>query len=81
MAAGQVRIELPRSLDATVYANVRMGQIDVDGREIVVSPGGRTRHFAGYDVEHTVLPPAGATGAPVTITVHLADGNIAINRY
>ena len=35
LGAGQVQIKLPATLIATVYANVRMGQIEIDGRRVV----------------------------------------------
>jgi hypothetical protein len=34
----------------------------------------------GYDIEHTIRPPETATGAPLTITVHQADGNLSVLR-
>jgi hypothetical protein len=88
MAAGQVEIKLPPTLNATVYGNVRFGQIEIDHhrvastfpREREVPPGGSIHRVNGYDIEHTVRPPDTATGAPLTITVHQADGNLSITR-
>jgi hypothetical protein len=80
MAAGQVKVLLPRSLNATVLANIRIGEIDVDGRDVADSHGGSIHRFGGYDIEHTVRPTSVATGAPLTITVHLADGNITVEH-
>jgi hypothetical protein len=34
-----------------------------------------------YDIEHTVRPPDTAIGAPLTITVHQADGNLSVLRH
>ncbi|HEY5336479.1 MAG TPA: PspC domain-containing protein [Mycobacteriales bacterium] len=78
MAAGQIQILLPAALNATVLANVRSGVISQDGRQPDNTQNG-TRSVGGYDIEHTITPPVTATGAPITITVHLADGNIAIH--
>lgn len=80
MGAGQMKILLPKTLDATVHANVRIGVITVDGTEVADTHGGGFHRTRGYDIGHTVVPPSGVTGAPVTITVHLADGNIDVDR-
>jgi phage shock protein PspC (stress-responsive transcriptional regulator) len=81
MAAGQTRLLLPSGLNATVEANVRMGEIEVDGTTVADTHGGSIQRVNGYDIDHTVLPPSGATGAPVTIVVHLADGQISVRHY
>jgi hypothetical protein len=52
----------------------------VDGRDVAASNAGPIHRFGGYDIEHTVRPPAGATGSPITITIHLADGNITVEH-
>ena len=77
VAAGQVQLLLPPTMNATVNANVRFGVVSVDGQEFV--PDGHW-HSRGVNVNRTVLPPATATGAPLTIDVHLADGDIAVNH-
>ena len=80
VAAGQVVVELPRNLNATVVANVRIGGIEVDGAP-VADTGAVIGHRArGYDVQQTVVPPDGATGAPLTVVVHLADGQISVRH-
>lgn len=78
VAAGQVQILLPPTMNATVNTNVRFGVVAVDGQEFV--PDGHW-HSRGVNVNRTVLPPATATGAPLTIDVHLADGKIAVNHH
>jgi phage shock protein PspC (stress-responsive transcriptional regulator) len=80
MGAGQVKILLPATLNVTVHANVRIGEITVDGDEVADTNGGSFHRTHGYDIDHTVVPPAGATGAPITITVHLADGNVSVDH-
>lgn len=77
VAAGQVQIILPPTMNATVNANVRFGVVAVDGQEFV--PDGHW-HSRGVNVNRTVLPPTSATGAQLTIDVHLADGKIAVNH-
>jgi phage shock protein PspC (stress-responsive transcriptional regulator)/FtsH-binding integral membrane protein len=80
MGAGQVKILLPPTMNATVHANVRIGEIDVDGDTVADTAGGNFHRVHGYDIDHTVVPPIGATGPAVTITVHLADGNVTVNH-
>jgi hypothetical protein len=75
MAAGQVNIIAPATLNLTVQANIHIGQLQVDGADF----GGHHNH-GGVGLSRTVDPPAGATGAPVTVIVHLADGNITVNH-
>jgi phage shock protein PspC (stress-responsive transcriptional regulator) len=80
MAAGQLKVLLPNGLNATIEANVRMGEVEVDGTTVAETHGGSFHRMHGYDIQKTVLPPAGATGAPLTIRVHLADGQISIRH-
>ncbi len=75
MAAGQVRILAPKTLNLTVDANIRFGVLTIDGQD-VNDPNGS----GGFNFNQTIDPPAGATGAPVTVQVHLADGNVDIVR-
>jgi phage shock protein PspC (stress-responsive transcriptional regulator) len=80
-AAGQVRILLPRGMNATVHANVRLGEVTVNGTAVAGAGfGARVHHDGGYDIAHDVLPPANATGAPLVVNVHLADGNITVEQ-
>jgi len=80
MAAGQVKVLLPSGLNATIEANVRMGEVEVDGITVAETHGGSFHRVHGYDIQKTVLPPPDATGAPLTIRVHLADGQISIRH-
>jgi phage shock protein PspC (stress-responsive transcriptional regulator)/FtsH-binding integral membrane protein len=76
MAAGQVKIIAPGTMNLTVHADVRIGDIEVDGVEY-----GGGRHHGGIGISRTVDPPASDTsGAPVTVNVHLADGNITVEH-
>jgi phage shock protein PspC (stress-responsive transcriptional regulator)/FtsH-binding integral membrane protein len=74
MAAGQVKIIAPRTMNLTVHANIHLGQLQVDGNDF------DEHDHSGVGISRTVSPPAGATGTPITVDVHLADGNIAVNR-
>jgi phage shock protein PspC (stress-responsive transcriptional regulator) len=75
VGAGQVKIIAAKSLNLTVLANIHIGQLDVDGNHGIDSEGTR-----GVGITRTVSPLAGATGAPVTIDIHLADGNVAVDH-
>jgi hypothetical protein len=85
MASGQVRVLLPKSMNATVNATVHIGVVSVDGNDLSSCgsgfPCGDGDHGSrGWNVNRVVLPPDGATGPAVTIDVHLADGNVDIQR-
>jgi phage shock protein PspC (stress-responsive transcriptional regulator) len=73
MGAGQVKIISPRSLNLTVVANIHMGQLDVDDRS-------GDRGHGGVGVSRTVDPPATASGPPLRVIVHLADGNVTVDH-
>lgn len=82
MAAGQARILLPATMNATVNAHVHIGVVSVDGTELdTCRYGPCDQHYAGgWNVEHEVLPPSSATGPAVTINVRLADGNVTVEH-
>jgi phage shock protein PspC (stress-responsive transcriptional regulator) len=69
--AGQVKIIAPKTLNLTVLANIHIGQLSVDG-------SGHDHGHGGIGVTRTVSPPARAAGAPITVDVHLADGNVTV---
>ncbi len=73
MGAGQVEIIAPKSLNLTVAANVHFGDIRVDQNNIDGNSG-------GVNYNRTIEPPKGATGQPLKVIVHLADGDVAIER-
>ena len=54
--------------------------ITVDGETVEQTQGGSFHRTNGYDIGYTVLAPAGATGCPITIDVHLADGNVNVTH-
>jgi phage shock protein PspC (stress-responsive transcriptional regulator)/FtsH-binding integral membrane protein len=70
-AAGQVHIIAPKTMNLTVLANVHFGVVTVDGQ---------ADQSGGVAVSRLVEPPAGSTGAPITVDVHLADGQVTIDR-
>lgn len=75
VGAGQLKIIAARSLNLTVFANIHFGQLNVDG-----SSGNDGNGAGGVGLTRTVSPPAGATGTPLTIDVHLADGNVTVDH-
>lgn len=70
-AAGDVHILAPATMNLTVVANVRFGDVRVDGFG---------DHAHGVGVSRIVEPLPGATGQPITVIVHLADGHIEVDR-
>lgn len=70
-AAGQITIIAPKTLNLTVHANVHFGTVTVDGL---------SDQSGGVAVARLVEPLPGASGVPITIDVHLADGQVAVER-
>lgn len=70
--AGQIKILAPTKLNLTVLANIHFGQLEVDGNA--------GQAHSGMGVSRTVEPISGAQGAPVTVDVHLADGDVTVQR-
>src|SRR5664279_4133536 len=67
--AGQLKIIAPKTMALTVNASVHIGVITLDNEAPRDGDG-------GLGVERTVEPLAVATGEPITIDVHLADGRV-----
>ena len=72
LGAGQVRVLAPSSLNLTIYVSIHIGALTVDGD--------REHTDGGYNFNRTIDPPAGATGAPVSVEVYLTDGHVDIER-
>jgi phage shock protein PspC (stress-responsive transcriptional regulator) len=73
-AAGEVRVLLPAGLNATVIADVHLG-------EIRHGSGLNTgEHVDGVNIHSEFGPPAGATGPPITIYVDLEAGQVQVER-
>ena len=70
-AAGHVHILAPTSMNLTVVANVRFGDVAVDGSN---------DQAHGVGVSRIVEPLTGAKGQPITVIVHLSDGHIDVDR-
>ena len=70
-AAGQVHIIAPKSMNLTVHASVHFGVVTLDGQ---------ADQSGGVAVSRLVEPLPGATGAPITVDVHLTDGQVTIDR-
>lgn len=75
--AGQVRLIVPKRANVTVEANVHIGQIEVHNG---LGDNQQRTGDGGVGVNRTVAPPTNAAGAPLTISIHLADGQIDIDR-
>jgi phage shock protein PspC (stress-responsive transcriptional regulator)/FtsH-binding integral membrane protein len=76
VAGGQVEILAPKSLNVIVHANVRFGDISINGQSFDDGP----LRSHGVNVTRTIDAPTGARGAAINIDVHLSDGNIDIRR-
>jgi phage shock protein PspC (stress-responsive transcriptional regulator)/FtsH-binding integral membrane protein len=70
--AGQIKIIAPTSMNLTVLANVHFGEVQIDGDSV--------RGDNGVGLSRTVAAPPGATGAPITVDVHLANGQIVVDH-
>ena len=77
MAAGNVRIIAPPTMNLRVIANVHIGRIQVD--EPTVLPNGG-QDSGGINLQESIEPPAGASGAQLTVDVHLAAGLISLEH-
>jgi phage shock protein PspC (stress-responsive transcriptional regulator) len=75
LGAGQVRIVAPRTMNLTVIANIHIGQVEVDGNDVAGHAG-----HGGVALSRVISPPVGATGPPVTVDVHLADGQVTVDH-
>jgi FtsH-binding integral membrane protein len=74
MAAGQVKIIAPNTLNLTVLANVHVGTIETDGTNFDANRDG------GIGLSRVLEPLPGAMGTPITVDVHLADGSISLQH-
>jgi hypothetical protein len=73
-AAGEVVLRLPATLNATVIADVHMGDIQ-NGRSTAAG-----QFQAGLNVHLQLNPPATATGQPLTVHVSLTAGHVQVDR-
>lgn len=71
-AAGNLTIRAPRTMNLTVVGNVHFGAVALDG-DVPDRSGGMT-------VSRVIEPLPGATGEPIRVIVHLADGRIDVER-
>ena len=74
LGAGQIVVDAPKTMNVTVDANVHLGAITAD-QETVDGHG-----HGGVNYNRTIDPPTGATGAPLTVVVHVADGRIDVQH-
>lgn len=73
-AAGEVRVLLPASLNATVIADVHLGEI-TNGSDYDTA-----QRMSGIDVHQELTPPAGVSGQQITIYVDLEAGHVQVER-
>jgi hypothetical protein len=76
VAGGQVDLRLPNTLNATVDAHLHAGAVRVDDNGGPPGPN----DSGGINYTHSVAAPATATGAQLTIDVHLTDGAVTIEH-
>ena len=73
MGAGQVKILTNPDQNVTVDADIHFGQLVSDGSEVDSTDG-------GVGISRTVDPLTPTHGAPITIHVRLADGNVTVDH-
>ncbi len=73
VGAGEVRVLSSRSVPVAVTANVHIGTVTVHLPYAGSADG-------GMGITRDVPPASGATGAPVRVIVHLADGRVDVVR-
>lgn len=73
-AAGMVRIRIPAGMNTTVISDVHIGDI----RNGTSDQTGQ--HVSGLNVHLELDPPAGVSGAPLTIYVSLTTGHVQVDR-
>lgn len=69
---GRLTIRAPRAMNLTVVANVHFGVVSLNGH----APD----RSGGVAVSRLIEPLPGATGQPIRIDVHLADGQVDLER-
>jgi phage shock protein PspC (stress-responsive transcriptional regulator) len=75
VAAGQVVVIAPKTMNVVVDAHVRFGNIAVDGQRFYEG-----FHKHGIGVNRTIVAPVNASGPTVTIDVHLGEGRIDVRH-
>jgi phage shock protein PspC (stress-responsive transcriptional regulator) len=73
-AAGEVLLRLPSTINATVIADVHLGDIR-NGQSTTAG-----QFQAGVNAHLQLNPPAAATGQPLTIHVSLSTGHVQVDR-
>jgi phage shock protein PspC (stress-responsive transcriptional regulator) len=73
-AAGEVLLRLPSTMNATVIADVHLGDIR-NGQSTTAG-----QFQAGVNAHLQLNPPATATGQPLTIHVSLSTGHVQVDR-
>jgi phage shock protein PspC (stress-responsive transcriptional regulator) len=74
LAAGEVIVRLPATLNATVISDVHLGDVqNGDSHET-------GQYVSGLNVHLEMPPPAGSTGEPVMIFVTLTVGHVQVDQ-
>jgi phage shock protein PspC (stress-responsive transcriptional regulator)/FtsH-binding integral membrane protein len=73
MGAGQAKILTNPDQDVTVTADIHFGELVSDGAEVDSTEG-------GIGISKTVDPPGESHGAPITVHVRMADGNVTVDH-
>ncbi|MGI8666672.1 MAG: PspC domain-containing protein [Jatrophihabitans sp.] len=73
-AAGEVKLRIPASLNATVISDVHTGDIQ-SGQSQQTG-----QHVSGLNVHLELAAPAGVSGQPLTIYVNLTIGHVQVDR-
>jgi phage shock protein PspC (stress-responsive transcriptional regulator)/FtsH-binding integral membrane protein len=73
MGAGQLKVLTDPDQNVVVEADIHFGQLVADGAEVGSTDG-------GVGISRTVEPLTGAHGAPITVHVRLADGNVTVDH-
>jgi phage shock protein PspC (stress-responsive transcriptional regulator) len=78
LGAGEARLLLPPTMNATVDANVHFGDLRRNGIDLTDSAG---HEHGGVNFNRTLIfGPANATGPSLTVDIHVTDGRISIER-
>ncbi len=77
LGAGQTQIFVPATMNVVIDDNVHFGDLQLNGGDLVDKAG---RDHGGVNLNKTIFPPATASGATLTVDVHVTDGLISVDR-
>ncbi|MBE7190057.1 PspC domain-containing protein [Jatrophihabitans endophyticus] len=76
VGVGQLRILVPADANVEIQANVHIGQIQLSSR----GNGLRRAQNAGVGAHQVFPAPSGAVGQRLVVDVHVADGQVTVER-